>query len=348
MKVVTTLPQEDLRAVPEAARAAEAAGYDGLITMENRNNAFLAHVAGALSTERVELGTAIAIAFGRSPMVVANEAWDLQIASRGRFVLGIGPQVKAHNERRFSVPWSPPVPRLREYVQALRAIWNCWEKGDKLRFEGEHYKFTLMTPAFTPESQHLPMVPIRLAGVGEHSLRLAGEVADGVLLHPFCTRLYMEKHVLPCVREGLAKSGRSIDHFEINGGGFVCTGRTQEEVDKNFEWVRERIGFYASTPAYWPVLEAHGMADLGEKMNALSKEGKWKEMAQAISDDLVHMFAAVGRHDQIADAIEKQFGGFSDCVSASPNSSVPSTMPHDVVQDIRRIPVRFQGFKTAW
>lgn len=348
MKVVTTLPQEDLRLVPDAARAAEMVGYDGVITMENRNNAFLAHVAGALATERIELGTAIVIAFGRSPMVVANAAWDLQIASRGRFVLGIGPQVKAHNERRFSVPWSPPVPRLREYVQALRAIWTNWEKGERLNFEGEHYKFTLMTPAFTPESRHLPMVPIRLAGVGEHSLRLAGEVADGVLLHPFCSRLYMEKRVLPCVLEGLAKNGRSLEHFEVNGGGFVVSGRTQEEVDRNFEWVRERIAFYASTPAYWPVLSAHGMDDLGEKMNVLSKQGKWKEMAEGISDDVVRLFAAVGRHDEIARAIEGHFGGFSDCVSASPNSSVPSTMPPDVVQDIRRIPSRFRGFKTPW
>jgi len=348
MKIVTTLPQQDLRAVPGAAQAAEAAGYDGVITMENKNNAFLAHVAGALATERLELGTAIAIAFGRSPMVVANAAWDLQIASRGRFVLGIGPQVKAHNERRFSAPWSPPVPRLREYVQALRAIWTCWEKGERLKFEGEHYTFTLMTPAFTPESQHLPMVPIRLAAVGEHSLRLAGEVADAVLLHPFCSRLYMETQVLPRIREGLAKGGRAPEHFEINGGGFVVTGDTQEEVDRNFEWVRERIGFYASTPAYWPVLEAHGLGDLGRTMNALSREGKWKEMAEGISDDMVRLFAAVGRHDEIAAAIEAHFGGLSDCVSASPNASVPSSIPPDVLQDIRRIPCAFRGFRTAW
>lgn len=348
MRVVTTLPQEDLRAVPAAALAAERDGYDGVITMENKNNAFLAHVAAALSTERVELATAIAIAFSRSPMVVANEAWDLQIASRGRFVLGIGPQVKAHNERRFSVPWSPPVPRLREYVNALRAIWTCWEKGEKLRFEGEHYKFTLMTPAFVPESKGLPMVPIRLAAVGEHSLRLAGEVADGVLLHPFCSRLYMEKRVIPLIKEGLAKSGRNLENFEVNGGGFVASGRTPQDVAKVFEWVRERIAFYGSTPAYWPVLELHGFSDLGEKLNALSKEGKWKEMTANISDDMVRMFAAVGTHEEIEEAIQAHFGGLSDCVSASPNSSVPSTLPPDVISKIQRIPIRFQGFKTPW
>jgi probable F420-dependent oxidoreductase len=256
--------------------------------------------------------------------------------------------VKPHNERRFSAPWSPPVPRLREYVNALRAIWNSWEKGDRLKFEGKHYTFTLMTPAFVPESKGLPMVPIRLAAVGEHSLRLAGEVADGVLLHPFCTRLYLEKQVLPRVAEGLAKSGRARENFEINGGGFVVSGRTPEEIARNFEWVRERIAFYGSTPAYWPVFELHGLADLGQKLNALSKEGKWKEMTATISDDMVHMFAAVGSHQEIAGAIERHFGGLSDCVSASPNSSIPSTLTPDVVQDIQRIPMGFRGFKTAW
>lgn len=348
MRVVTTLPQEDLREVPEAVRAAEAVGYDGVITMENRNNAFLAHVAAALSSERLELATAIAIAFSRSPMVVANESWDLQIASRGRFVLGIGPQVKPHNERRFSVPWSPPVPRLREYIQALRAIWTCWEKGERLNFVGEHYTFTLMTPAFVPPSKGLPMVPIRLAAVGEHSLRLAGEQADGVLLHPFCSRLYMEKQVMPRLVEGFAKSGRTREHFEINGGGFVASGATEDDVAKIFEWVRERVAFYGSTPAYWPVLELHGLGDLGRKLNAMSKEGKWKEMTAAISDDVVHLFAAVGTHKEIAKAIEEHFGGLSDCISASPNSAVPADLPPDLIQDIRKIPTSFKGFKTAW
>ena len=348
MRVVTTLPQQDLRLVPNASKAAENAGYDGLITMENRNNPFLAHAVAAISTDKVELATAIAIAFARSPMSVANISWDLQIASRGRFVLGIGPQVKAHNERRFSVPWTPPVPRLREYVNALRAIWTSWEKGSRLNFEGEHYKFTLMTPAFVPESMGLRMVPIRLGAVGEHSLRLAGEVADGVLLHPFCTRKYLELQVLPCLSEGLAKNTKSLDNFEINGGGFIATGKDEDEVQNMFEWIRERIAFYGSTPAYWPVMEVHELGELGKTLNALSKEGKWKEMTKLITDDIVHLFTAVGTHKEIVGEIEKHFGGISNCISASPNASIPAELPPDLIRDIQKIPSRFQGFKTGW
>src|SRR5580704_262012 len=215
MRVLTALPQDDLRLVADAARAAEAAGYDGVLTMENSHDPFLAHAVAAVATERVELGTSVAIAFPRSPMVTANLCWDLQIASRGRFVLGIGPQIRPHNERRFSVKWSPPVPRLREYVQALRAIWTCWEKGERLRFEGAHYTFTLMTPHFVPASIGMKMVPITLAAVGPHSLRLAGEVADGVRLHSFCTRRYLAEEIVPRVNEGMTRTERKRKHFEI-------------------------------------------------------------------------------------------------------------------------------------
>jgi probable F420-dependent oxidoreductase len=348
MRVVTTLPQEDLRRVPEAARAAEAEGYGGLITMENRNSPFLAHVAAALATDRIQLGTAIAIAFARSPMVVANMSWDLQIASSGRFSLGIGPQVKTHNERRFSVPWTPPVPRLREYVEALRAIWTTWEKGTPLKYEGEHYKFTLMTPAFVPPSQGFAMVPVTLAAVGEHSLRLAGEVGDGVQLHPFCSRLYIEKEVMPRLAEGFAKSGRVRENFEINGGGFLVSGPNDAAIAKTFEWVRERVAFYGSTPSYWPVLEVHGLGDLGRKLNAMSREGKWKEMSKEITDDMVHLFAVVAPHDRIAGAIRERFSGLTDSISASPNSAVPSDLPREVIADIQSIVTPFKGFKTAW
>src|SRR5580700_5796009 len=179
MRVLTTLPQDDLRKTAAAAQAAEAAGYDGALTMENKNDPFLAHAIAAVCTERMQLGTSVAIAFPRSPMVVANTSWDLQIASRGRFVLGIGPQIRPHNERRFSVKWTAPAPRLREYVQSLRAIWTAWETGERLHYEGKHYHFTLMPPYFIPVSQHMKMVPVTLAAVGPHSLRLAGEVADG-------------------------------------------------------------------------------------------------------------------------------------------------------------------------
>jgi probable F420-dependent oxidoreductase len=342
MRVLTALPQDDLRMVPDVARAAEAAGYDGLLTMENKHDPFLAHALAAVATERVELGTSVAIAFPRSPMVVANACWDLQIASRGRFVLGIGPQIRPHNERRFSVPWSAPVPRLREYVQALRAIWTCWEKGERLRFEGKHYTFTLMTPHFAPPSFGQKMVPITLAAVGPHSLRLAGEVGDGVRLHSFCTRRYLEEAVMPRLREGMAKSGRDLEHFEITGGGFIATGPDAAAVTKRFEWVRQRVAFYGSTPGYWPVLELHGLGELGRKLNDMSKQGRWEEMATAVSDEVVHLFAAVGTHKELAGAIEQRFGGFSDAVN------VGEGVPHGVLQEVKRIPVRFRGYRADW
>lgn len=348
MRIVTTLPQEDLRQVANAARKAEVDGFTGLVTLENRNDPFLSHAVAAIATDRIELGTTVAIAFARSPMVVANAAWDLHIASRGRFVLGLGPQIRAHNERRFSVPWSAPVPRLRDYTLALRAIWRAWETGEKLNYEGEFYRFTLMTPNFVPPSLHLPMVPITLAAVGPYSLRLAGEVADGARLHPFCTRKYLEDAVLPRIGEGLAKSGRARENFEITGGGFIATGKDAEAVAKAVDWVRMRVSFYGSTPAYWPVLAAHGLEDLGRELNALSRLGKWDEMTTRIADDVVHLFAAVGTHAEIAARIAARFGGLVDTVYASVSSAMPSDMPAETVAAVKAIPVVFQRYATEF
>ena len=348
MRIISNLPQDDLPRVAAVARGAEAAGYDGLTTSENRHDPFLALGIAAVSTERVELGTSIAIAFSRSPMAVANASWDLQLASGGRFVLGLGPQVRAHNERRFSVPWTPPVPRLREYVQALRAIWRCWEKGEKLDFQGEHYRFTLMTPNFTPRSAGLPMVPITIAAVGPRSLALAGEVCDGVRLHGFCTRRYIDTVVMPRVREGMARSGRARERFEISGGGFIATGPDEAAVAKMVEWVRYRVAFYGSTPAYWPVLAAHGLEELGRKLNVMSKAGQWDRMAAEISDDVVRLFAAVGTHATLAKAIEERFGGVADTVGLSGGYGIRQDIPPDLIQDIRRIPSVFRGHAEGW
>src|SRR5262245_38091446 len=219
MRILTTLPQDDLHHVPAVARAAEAAGYDGLVTSENKNDPFLSLGVAAINTSRALLCTGIAIAFSRSPMAVANASWDLQNASRGRFVLGLGSQIRAHNENRFSVPWSAPAPRLREYVLALRAIWRHWEKSEEREFRGAHYKFTLMTPNFTPTSTHQPPVPVTIAAVGPAMLRVAGEVCDGGRLHGFCTRRYIDDVVMRELRAGLMKGGRLRERFEISGGG---------------------------------------------------------------------------------------------------------------------------------
>jgi len=344
MRVTTTIPQHDLRQVPETVRAIEAKGYDGVNTLENRHDPFMPLGVAAVNSERLQLATGIAIAFARSPMAVANIGWDLQAASNGRFVLGIGSQVKGHNERRFSAPWTPPAPRLREYAQALRAIWNNWKTGEALNFEGAHYRFTLMTPNFTPEPIDCPAPPITVAAVGPAMMKVAGEEYDGARLHPFCSRKYLEKIVVPRLENAMANVGRKRENFEISGGGFIATGADDEAVAKMFEWVRMRIGFYGSTRAYWPVLEQHGLEELGQKLNHMSKTNQWDKMTAEVDDDLVHMFTAVGRHDEIAGAVEKRFGGISDSISDSASSELRGGMPPDVLQDIQRIPTKFKSF----
>ncbi len=345
MRVVTTVPQHSLHEASSAAADIEARGFDGLCSLENRHEPFMPLAVAALATCKVELATGIALAFVRSPMALAHVAWDLKESSAGRFVLGLGPQIKAHNEKRYSVPWSAPVPRMRELVTALRAIWTAWRDGTPLRHEGEHYRFTLMPPNFVPESSILPLPPITLAAVGPAMLKLAAEVADGVRLHPFCTRKYFEQTVAPTIERGLAKVGRARASFEINGGGFVATGADDEAVKKMVDWVRYRIAFYGSTPAYWPVLEAEGLQALGPRLNELTKQGRWDALAQEIPDSLLEACTAIGRHDQIASAIEKRFGGLIDTVHASASSEQPSDMPAEVIAQIQRLPAAFTGFR---
>jgi probable F420-dependent oxidoreductase len=348
MRVQTGLPLDDWRAVGAAARAAEAIGYDGLMSPEITGDPFVPLAFAALATERIELGTAIVVAFPRSPMVVAQTAWDLQVQSRGRFVLGLGSQVKGHNERRFSVPWSPPVPRLREYVESLRAIWRCWEKGEPLRYEGKHYRFTLMTPEFSPGPSRLPPVPVEIAAVGPAMLRLAGRVCDGVRLHGFCTRRYLESVALPAVEEGLARAGRQRANFEVWGGGFVATGADEEALRRSMEEIRYRIAFYGSTRSYRPVLSAHGWDDLGDKLHRMSIAGQWEGMAAEVPDEVVHAFAACATHAGLAKAVEERFAGLTDSLAVGLGAGTPEGLARELVQDLRRIPSPFRGFATTW
>ena len=344
MQIVTTLIQSDLNRIPGEIQRIETAGYDGVLTQENRHDPFLPLGVAAVNSERVILGTGAAIAFPRSPMLTANLSWDLQIASKGRFVLGIGPQVKGHNERRFSLHWSPPAPRIREYVLSLRAIWHTWKTGEPLAFEGEHYNFTLMTPNFTPETMSHPPPPVTVGAVGPAMLRVAGEVGDGVRLHGFCTRRYFENVVLPELQTGLGRGGQSRENFQVSAGGFIATGATDAEVAEQVDFLRQRIAFYGSTRAYWPVLEQHGLVGLGEKLNHMSKTNQWKSMAAEVSDEVIDLFAAIGRHDEIAAQIDKQFGGLMDLVSDSASYDMPGTLPPDVIQDIQRLDTPFRGF----
>ena len=325
-----------------SAQAIEAEGYDGVVAMENKHDPFLALAVAGTATRRIELHTGVAIAFARTPMAVANVGWDLAGATGGRFIVGLGSQVRAHNERRFSVPWTPPAPRMREYVQVLRAIWHCWKTGERPNYEGRHYRFTLMTPNFAPEPIDAPPPAVTIAAVGPAMLKVAAEECDGVKLHGFCTRRYIEEAVMPRLAEGLAKAGRKRENYEISGGGFLATGPDDESVARRFEWVRQRVAFYGSTPAYYPVLAGHGLEDLGLKLNALTRQGKWNEMAKEVPDDVAHLFAAVGRHDQIVGAIEARFGGLVDALTLR-GDGTGSDVPPDLVQDIRRVPHQYRG-----
>ena len=331
MRVLTSISGNSLNEAGKIAATLENHGFTGITSQENRHDAFLPLAIAATHTEKLELRTSISIAFARSPMSSAMMAWDIQQASNGRFTLGLGSQVKGHNLRRFSVPWSPPAPRMREYVQAVRAIWDCWQNDSKLDYQGEHYQFTLMTPNFTPEKLAGPLPRIEIAAVGPVMLKVAAEECDGVMLHGFCTRKYLEQAVMPRLERGLERSNRTRSQFEISGGGFVATGEDDEAVAKMFEWIRMRVGFYGSTPSYWPVFEAHGLEDLGHKLNDMSKKGQWDAMTSEISDDVVHLFAAVGRHDQLVDVLSERFSDLVDIVS------LPLDTPPDVVQEVRSI-----------
>lgn len=346
MRVFAQLPTEDWRETAEAAKRAEAAGYDGVSTNELAHEPFLPLAVAAMATERVMLNTSIAVAFPRSPMVVANMGWDLNANSRGRFELGLGSQVKGHNERRFSVKWASPVPRLREYVQSLRAIWRAWEHGEKLAFEGEHYSFTLMTPEFSPEPTGLPMPPITAAAVGPDMLRMAGRVCDGVRLHGFCTRRYIEETCMARIAEGMAKGGRRRESLEVSGGGFIATGPDEAAVAEMLDWVRYRVGFYGSTRTYLPVFAAHGLEDLGMKLHRLSVEGRWDRLAAEVPDEVARLFAAVGTYEELPQAIAERFGGVVDVIKLDLPADIDPDLHRDIVARTRAIPCAFSGFAT--
>jgi len=346
MRVETGLPLGNWRKVAEHARRAEAAGFDGVLSYEIANDPFAPLVLASIATERVRLGTAIAVAFPRSPMVVANIARDLHAESGGRFTLGLGTQVKGHNERRFSVPWTAPLPRLREYILALRAIWRSWETGEKLAFEGQHYTFTLMTPEFSPPPTGRGPIPVTIAAVKPAMIGLAGRLCDGIRLHGFATRRYLETVALPALEEGLRASGRDRSTFEIWGGGFIATGPDDEAVARSLEAIRYRIAFYGSTRSYHGVLEAHGAEDLGHKLHDMSKQGRWTEMAAEIPDDLLHQFAAVARYDELAGAVTKRFGGIADSITIDLPPSLPDGQVRELLTDLKSIPAAFKSFAT--
>ena len=294
------------------AKKAEEAGYDAVWAAETSRDPFLPLVLAAEHTDRIGLGTAIAVAFARSPMTLANTAWDLNGFSKGRFHLGLGSQIKPHIEKRFSMPWSHPAPRMREFISAMRAIWDCWQNGTKLDFRGDFYTHTLMTPFFNPGPSEYGPPKVFLAAVGEGMTKVAGEVADGMLVHGFTTELYLREKTLPAVLEGLRVSGRSRSDFQLSYPAFVVTGETDEQMEAAAAGTRRQIAFYGSTPAYRGVLELHGWGDLQPELNTLSKRGEWEEMGRLIDDDVLNAFAVVGAPDEVPGLLQKRFGDVVD------------------------------------
>ncbi|WP_179473162.1 LLM class F420-dependent oxidoreductase [Mycolicibacterium vinylchloridicum] len=317
-----------LALVGDAARELERLGYDGCWTAEISHDPFLPLTLAAEHTTRIELGTSIAVAFARNPMTVANIGWDLQDYSQGRLLLGLGTQIKPHIEKRFSMPWSQPARRMREFVLALHAIWDCWRDGSKLSFDGDFYTHRLMTPMFVPESHPYGSPKIAIAAVGELMTEMCGEVADGLIAHAFTTKRYFDEVTIPALQRGMAKSGRTRGDFQVMAPVFVVTGTDEAEIAAAAVGTRKQIAFYASTPAYRKVLELHGWGDLQTELHRLSLEGQWDGMATLISDDILETFAVVAPLDELARALRERCDGIIDRVMVG----LPSSASEDTVR----------------
>jgi probable F420-dependent oxidoreductase len=310
MIIDASLPPTTLSNIPSIAKAAEAFGFSGLWSTETIHDPFLPGAVIAEHTQHLNFGTAVAIAFARSPATLAYTAWDLAQVSGGRFILGLGTQVKAHIERRFGMPWPESVVgKLREQIGGLRAFWNTWQTGEPLNFRGEYYKLSLMSPFFNPGPIEDPHIPIYIAGVNTGLGRLAGEVADGFLVHPFHTPRYLNEVMLPAIEQGLAKSGRSRENVKISVTAFVVTSPEEGQ------FVRQQIAFYASTPSYRSVMALHGWEAVAEQLSALAARGKWGEMPGLIDDDMLGTFATMVDAPELMAALSERYGGAADRLS---------------------------------
>jgi probable F420-dependent oxidoreductase len=327
---------DDIADAGAQARAAEADGYAGLFTFEARHDGFLPLAVAAQHTDRIELGTSIAIAFSRTPMTLAHLGHDMQALSGGRFVLGLGSQIRPHIERRYSMPWSRPAARMRELVEALRAIWRCWNDGDPLDFRGDFYTHTLMTPMFAPPPTPHGPPRVWVAGVGPRMVEVAGAVGDGLICHPLVSGRYLREALIPHLHAGARTAGRDPAELEVAAMAMIATGRTEEEMAESVAATRAQIGFYASTPAYRPVLELHGWGDLQPELRRLSKAGEWGAMGQAVDEDVLRTFAVVAEPDGVVPALVERFGDVAVRVGVSPLSrGVRAVMPEIVHAALR-------------
>ncbi len=314
MRIDGSIPS-DLSKIASAAKKQEAAGFDGVWAAETSRDPFLPLALAAEHTTTLELGTSIAVAFARNPMTLAQTANDLQQFSQGRFNLGLGSQIQTHIEKRFSMPWSAPAARMREFVLAMRAIWNTWNTGERLAFRGEFYTHTVMTPFFNPGPNPFGAPKVFLAGVGIHMTEVAGEVCDGFIAHGFTTEGYLRDVSLPALQRGMDKSDRKRADFQVSLPSFIVTGETDEEFAASASGVRQQIAFYASTPAYRTVLDHHGWGELQPELTALSKRGEWVAMGDLITDDIVDAFAVRAPVDQVATKLQERFAGAVDRLS---------------------------------
>jgi probable F420-dependent oxidoreductase len=331
-------PLYSFEAPEEEVRRLEAKGYAGAFTFEGPHDPFFPLLLAARASERIELYTAVAIGFARNPMILANIGWDLQALSKGRFLLGLGTQIRPHIEKRFGMPWSRPATRMKEMVLAIKEIWRCWAEGDRLDFRGEIYQHTLMTPVFNPGPHPNGLPPIFLAGVGPRMTEVAGEVADGFFIHPFGTARSWRELTLPALERGLDRSGRDRSALEVSGQLMVCTGSSDEEIEQVRQSTKQQIAFYGSTPAYRPVLEVHGWGELQTELNAMSKKGQWAEMASRIDDDLLEAVAICAPIGEVARRVRERCAGVADRVSLVAHWSRDPDLWDDVVRDLSSWP----------
>ena len=338
MKVDYYLPEVKLDQVADRAAWAQRIGFDGLFTADTSHNPFFPVAASAAAAPDLDYGTAIAVAFARSPMVVAQASWDLAHLTGGRFLLGLGTQIKPHIERRFSMPWGSPVMRLAEYIEALRAIWNTWQNREPLRFKGVFYSFTLMTPFFDPGPIEHPDVPVYIAGVGPLMARLAGEMCDGYHVHPFHSPRYLREVTLPAMQKGAEAEWRTLEDVEITSTVFAVTGRDEAEMAEMRRGIKQQMAFYASTPAYAGMLECHGW-DFGPTLTAMSKRGEWSEMADVIPDEAVSEVAVEAPLEELGAAVRARYRGLLDRAGLYPFGANLENMTDDqwsaVVESIR-------------
>jgi len=336
MKVDGSILVDNPSAAGNLAKRLEDVGYAGAFTFEGRHDPFLPLCIAAERTTKLELITAVAVAFARNPMLLANLGYDLQLQSKGRFILGLGSQIRAHIVKRYGMPWSHPAARMREFVLALRAIWANWQDGTPLHFAGEFYTHTLMTPVFNPGPNPFGLPKIFVAGVGPKMTEVAAEVGDGFMLHPFHTDAFLREHTRPALEKGLTKAGRKRADFEISCEVIIAAGDTEDELVNAMNGARAQISFYASTPAYRPVLDSIGMGALQEELRELSKTGKWLDMAGRIDDELLEQIAVIGSLGEIANKIRARYAGFADRVSLVAPFAPDPKLWSNIVNDLKQ------------